>query len=99
VIINRAVNQLPNNQSFVNVSVWNGFSFLAGLLNNPEKICIGIDNFSERGVRRIEFLKRIKKMISRNHYFYNMDYQKYFSDIQNGQIGFFMMAVTIITIS
>jgi len=44
-IINCGVSHLPKNQSFLNVGVWNGFTFLAGMVNNPEKICVGIDNF------------------------------------------------------
>jgi hypothetical protein len=88
-IINCAVNHLPRDQSFVNVGVWHGFSFFAGLINNPEKICIGVDNFSELGGPRKELLERFNKMKSQAHFFYDMDYQKYFSEIQKGQIGFY----------
>ncbi len=42
-IINFGVKHLPRDQAFVNVGVWNGFTFLSGMLNNPKKICIGID--------------------------------------------------------
>lgn len=89
-IINRIVKQLPKDQAFVNVGVWNGFTFLAGMLNNPEKICIGIDNFSEFGGPRDQFLARFNNMKSDNHFFYDMDYEKYFSEIHNKKIGFYI---------
>jgi len=89
-IINFGVKQIPQNQTFVNVGIWNGFTFLAGMLNNPEKICIGIDNFSQFGGPRQQFLERFNKMKSQNHFFMNMDYEKYFSDIHSKEIGFYI---------
>src|SRR5688572_4834609 len=48
-MINRGVSQLRPDECFVNVGVWNGFSYLAGLAHNPDVKCIGVDNFSEFG--------------------------------------------------
>src|SRR5947207_2260217 len=48
-IMNYAVARMPAEHVFLNVGVWNGFSFLSGLVNNPDKTCIGVDNFSESG--------------------------------------------------
>ncbi len=45
-IIDKAVSLLDDEAAFVNVGVWQGFTFLAGLAGNPDKRCIGIDNFS-----------------------------------------------------
>ena len=84
-IINYGVRNLEKGQSFVNVGVWNGFTYLAGMMNNPEKNCVGIDNFSEFGGPRQQFLERFNKMRSQNHFFYDMDYEKYFSEIQEGR--------------
>jgi len=89
-IINYGVRRLPKNQSFINVGVWNGFTFLAGIINNPEKICVGIDNFSEFGGPRQQFFNRFNIIKSQNHFFYDMDYEKYFLEIQKGKIGFYM---------
>ena len=89
-IINFGVKRLQKGQSFVNVGVWNGFTFLAGILNNPEKHCIGVDNFSELGGPRKQFLDRFNKMKSKNHIFYDMDYEKYFSDQHTKKIGFYI---------
>ncbi len=84
-IINYGVRNLEKGQSFVNVGVWNGFTYLAGMMNNPGKNCVGIDNFSEFGGPRQQFLERFNKMRSQNHFFYDMDYEKYFSEIQEGR--------------
>ncbi len=45
-IINKAVSLLAEDEAFLNVGVWQGFTFLAGLIGNPDKRCIGVDNFS-----------------------------------------------------
>ena len=89
-IINLIVKNLSLDRAFVNVGVWHGFSFLCGLVNNPDKKCIGIDNFSEFGGPREEFLNRFKNHKSINHEFYDMDYLEYFSKIHKGMIGFYI---------
>ncbi|WP_276354231.1 class I SAM-dependent methyltransferase [Cohnella caldifontis] len=87
-IINRAVSQMPKEQAYVNVGVWHGFSFLAGMIHNPDKKCIGIDNFTQFGSPRDEFLARFNKYKSDNHYFYDMDYVDFFRSFQD-RIGFY----------
>ena len=44
-IINRAVSRLNEDECFLNIGVWHGYTFLAGLLHNGDKNCIGVDNF------------------------------------------------------
>ena len=90
VIIDSLVFELRNNACFVNVGVWNGFTFLAGLVNNPRKKCIGIDNFSEFGGPREEFLERFNRYKSDAHHFYEMDYERYFHEIHRDRIGFYI---------
>ena len=89
-MVNRAVSHLPDGQAFVNVGVWNGFTLLSGMVNNPQKTCIGIDNFSESGSPREAFNERFNKYKSENHYFYDMDYEEYFSTIHKEPIGFYI---------
>jgi hypothetical protein len=89
-IINYIVSSLPPDTAFVNVGVWHGFSFLCGLINNPVRKCIGIDNFSEFGGPRVEFLKRFENFKGSNHEFYDMDYLEYFSKIHKESIGFYI---------
>jgi hypothetical protein len=89
-IINRIVSQMPSGQVFLNVGVWNGFSFLAGLANNPDKRCIGVDNFCSSGGPRDAFRDRFKGARSGSHRFYEMDYLDYFATIHRESIGFYI---------
>ncbi|MCU0820970.1 MAG: class I SAM-dependent methyltransferase [Spirochaetes bacterium] len=89
-IINLIVKNMPQDTAFVNVGVWHGFSFLCGLVNNPGKKCVGIDNFSEFGGPREAFLARFKNYKSGNHEFHDMDYLEYFTQVHKGMIGFYI---------
>jgi len=89
-MINRGVFEMPDNQSFVNVGVWHGFSLLSGMIGNPDKKCVGIDNFSAFGGPREAFLERFNHYKSMNHCFYEMDYEKYFVKVHKGSIGFYV---------
>lgn len=88
-IINWVVSKLPADQCFVNVGVWNGFSFLAGLLQNHGKTCIGVDNFSQFGGPRAEFMHRFNRHKGPWHYFYDMDYKDYFAKLHRSPIGLY----------
>ncbi|WP_158606538.1 class I SAM-dependent methyltransferase [Paenibacillus ginsengarvi] len=88
-IINRVVSQLRDGECFVNVGVWNGFSFLAGLLGNPGKTCIGVDNFSQFGGPRAEFMYRFNLHKGPAHQFYDMDYKEYFAQLHRSPIGLY----------
>jgi len=57
-IINQAVARMPEGHRCVNVGVWHGFTFMAALVNNPDKTCIGVDNFATFGGPREAFLQR-----------------------------------------
>lgn len=89
-MINEAVHQMPANQAFVNVGVWNGFSLLSGMVGNADKTCIGVDNFSEFGGPKEDFCERFNEFRSANHHFYEMDYEAYFRQEHNGPIGFYI---------
>ena len=92
-LINKAVRNMPDDQCFVNVGVWHGFTFLAGMLGNAEKTCIGIDNFTEFGGPRAEFRKRFLDAKSDNHEFFDMDYKWYFNKFhvkQSKNIGVYI---------
>ena len=89
-MINRGVFEMPDNRSFVNVGVWHGFSLLSGMIGNPDKKCVGIDNFSEFGGPREAFLERFNHYKSMNHCFHEMDYAEYFSKVHKGSIGYYV---------
>lgn len=89
-MINKAVSLMSNDCCFLNVGVWNGFTFLAGLAGNSEKNCIGVDNFSEFGGPREEFLERFNRYKGVNHHFYDMDYVDYFERVHKERIGLYI---------
>jgi len=89
-MINRGVSHMPDTRVFVNVGVWHGFTLLSGMINNAQKRCIGVDNFSEFGGPREAFLKRFNRYKSPNHHFYEMDYVDYFSKVHKEPIGFYL---------
>ena len=85
-----------SHHAFVNVGVWQGFTLLAGMLNQ-DKTCVGIDNwsqfqtarFEENAPAKDEFLKRFAQSKSSNHFFYEMDYEIYFQHHHPDPIGFY----------
>ena len=89
-MINRGVSELKPDESFVNVGVWNGFTFLSGVAHNPDITCIGVDNFSEFGGPREAFMERFNRLKSPNHSFYDMGYEEYFANVHKGKIGFYI---------
>ncbi len=89
-LINWCVSQMPEDQVFVNVGVWHGFTFLSGIACNPQKTAIGVDNFSRFGGPRDAFLARLKRYQSQRHRFYEMDYRTYFQEVHTGAIGFYI---------
>jgi hypothetical protein len=88
--INHAVAQLDPAHSFVNVGVWNGFTLLCGMADNPDKVCIGIDNFSQFGGPRDAFMERFQARTGAQHQFFDMDYRHYFRHKHSGKIGLYI---------
>jgi len=89
-LIAEAVHRMRTDEAFVNVGVWQGFTLLCGMIPNPTKICIGVDNFSEFGGPRDAFLNRFQKHRTKSHRFYDMDYKAYLLNIHQGPIGFYI---------
>jgi hypothetical protein len=89
-IINQAVSLMPDDCCFLNIGVWHGFTLLAGMMQNSDKRCIGVDNFSEYGGPREEFLRRFNQYRSPNHHFYETDYINYLSKFHKGRIGVYI---------
>lgn len=89
-IINRAVALMAPDAAFVNVGVWNGFTFLAGMTGNADRRCVGVDDFSEFGGPKEAFLARFERHRSARHEFHEMDYAAYFSRRHDGPIGVYL---------
>lgn len=86
-LLNRAVSLLPGDQFYINVGTWFGFSLFAGMIGNPTKRCIGVDNFSEFGSPRDAFTKEFTKRKSPMHEFFAMNFRDYFQKIHRDPIG------------
>ena len=65
-------------------------TLLSGIVCNPGKTVVGIDNFSMFGGPRDAFLARFNQYRSSNHHFHEMDYRTYFQTIHQGPIGFYI---------
>ena len=89
-LINRGVASMAPGEAFVNVGVWNGFTFLAGVSGNPDQVCIGVDNFSQFGGPKEAFRSRFEQFRSARHRFYDMDYKDYFASTHKEPIGFYL---------
>ena len=88
-LINRGVAGMAPREAFVNVGVWNGFTFLSGMARNSCKVCIGVDNFSQFCGPKDTFLARFERFKSPNHRFHDMDYKEYFASVHWEPIGFY----------
>jgi hypothetical protein len=89
-LINRGVAEMAPGEAFVNVGVWNGFTFLSGVAGNPNRLCIGVDNFSQFGGPKEAFLARFEQFKSENHRFHDADYKEYFATTHRESIGFYL---------
>lgn len=94
-ILNEAVRQMAPDECYVNVGTWQGFSLFAGMLGNPARRCVGIDNFSELtgpefGTVRETFLRRFEAWRSPAHEFFEGDYVDYFEREHRGRIGVYL---------
>lgn len=90
-LINQGVAQLPAGQAYLNIGVWNGFTFLSGMAHNPDKLCIGVDNFSHNNSPKQAFLKRFDQFRDGpNHIFREGDFREYFRKVHQETLGFYL---------
>ena len=88
-IIQRAVREMAAECCYLNVGVWYGYSLLAGMLGNPERRIIGIDDFSEFGGPREEATSRFEAHRSECHELLDLDYRVYLRERHQGEIGLY----------
>jgi hypothetical protein len=102
-LIQRIVATLPAGQCFLNIGVWHGFTFLAGL--NPAHWCLGVDCFNDmyhcnargepvlfcRGAEvRDAFYRRFERWRDpRYHHFFELDFRAYLARHRR-PIGFYL---------
>lgn len=86
-IIDGIVSQMRGDTCYLNIGVWNGFTFLCGLINNSSQKCIGVDNFSQFGGPKENFFPLFQRYHSSSHHFFEADYENYFRNIHRDPIG------------
>ena len=90
-IINQVSKNLSSDQLYLNIGCWKGFSLIAGMIDTSCKV-IGVDDFSQFGGPRDEFIKNFNKYKKKNiHYFYDQDYKLFFQNFEktNQKIDFY----------
>ena len=81
-IINKICQKLNENENYVNIGVWKGFSLIAGMLNTNCKV-YGNDNFSQFGGPKEEFTKKFNSLKDeKKHFFYECDYKDFFKEFE-----------------
>jgi len=90
LIINRIASDLRPGAAYVNIGVLNGFTLFAGMVGNPDTLCVGVDN----GPRTVSpdgpFLRRFQQLKSDRHRFHGMGYEEYFARVHRDPIGFYL---------
>jgi capsular polysaccharide biosynthesis protein len=77
-IVNAAVRHMPEDLAFVTTGVGDGFMFLAGMLGNDERTCVGIDELADaEGTRALR--KRFDARRSDRHSFVDAEWREYLS--------------------
>jgi hypothetical protein len=89
-IVNAAVADMSEGNAFVNVGVWHGYTFLAGLYGNADADALGIDDFSQFGGPRDEFARRFERMAGERHAFVEADYREVLAGGLDTPIGVYM---------
>lgn len=89
-VLNTAVGEMDPGHAFVNVGVWNGFTFLAAMAGNEEKTCLGVDNFSEFGGPKADFLERFVGRRTPSHRFFDQDYVDFFAAGLDRPLGVYL---------
>jgi hypothetical protein len=80
-IINKITQSLDENESYVNIGLYKGFTLFAGMINTKCTVH-GVDNFSFENPRK-EFFYNFNKIKNNNHSIYDMDYKEFFKLWEN----------------
>jgi hypothetical protein len=88
-ILNQGVRRMGAGEAYVNVGTWHGFSLLSGMAGNPDRPCIGIDNFTFARAPRETFEATFNRYRGPAHRFFDGDYRDYFANHHDGPIGLY----------
>ena len=81
-VINKICQELNDNENYVNIGVWKGFSMIAGMLNTNCNV-YGNDNFSQFDGPKKEFIRKFNSLKNEEkHFFYECDYKDFFKNFE-----------------
>ena len=81
-VINKICQELNDNENYVNIGVWKGFSMIAGMLNTNCNV-YGNDNFSQFDGPKKEFIRKFNSLKNEEkHFFYECDYKDFFKEFE-----------------
>ena len=81
-VINKICQELNDNENYVNIGVWKGFSMIAGMLNTNCNV-YGNDNFSQFDGPKKEFMRKFNSLKNEEkHFFYECDYKDFFKNFE-----------------
>jgi hypothetical protein len=78
-VLNAAVRHMPEDLAFVTTGVGEGFMFLAGMLGNDQKTCVGVDHFANAEGAEA-FRARFDARRSHRHSFVEGNWRDYLED-------------------
>lgn len=90
-LVNQICKSLSENQLYLNIGCWKGFTLLAGMIETSCKV-IGVDNFSQFDGPKSEFYLNFEKYQNKEkHFFYDEDYKIFFKNFEkkNQRISFY----------
>lgn len=87
ILLQRFVEQMPEGTCYLNIGVWYGYSFFAGMHNNPDKRCIGVDNFCLSDTVKQGFYETFSTLESPIHTFVEADFCNYLTTMHTEPIG------------
>ena len=90
-LVNQICKCLSENQIYLNIGCWKGFTLISGMINTSCKV-IGVDNFSQFDGPKNEFYLNFEKYQNKQkHSFFDEDYKVFFKNFEkkNQKIGFY----------
>ena len=90
-LVNQICQRLTENQIYLNIGCWKGFTLISGMLGTSCKV-IGVDNFSQfDGPKNIFYSNFEKYKNKKKHFFYDQDYKVFFKNFEkkNEKVSFY----------
>ena len=87
-LINRIVAGMDDDEVYLNIGCWQGYSFCAGVIER-DRHSIGVDNFSQFGGPRERFMRNYRALAHDRSQFHEMDYEEFLRTRLDRKVGFY----------